>query len=95
MINIATEMKAEIQDVPAVVEKVLNFWGHFGNNGFRDEPTPEFITLYNLARRYEQAKGLADNLREFHNLNSKALLEEQRARSEFVQMYRSLSLGNN
>lgn len=69
-------------------QKVVNHWGQCG--GDKHEFPKEFKALCDKAHRYREAKGLADNHRQFNHLTASDEAKENEARLEFAKAYKSL-----
>jgi hypothetical protein len=72
-----------------LAQEVVNAWGANVKAGNVALLTPQFKALFETARRYRDAKNLANNHRKHNVLEPREEAEEKSTREEFAEAYRA------
>ena len=79
-----------LEHADELAQTVVNHWGPYAQAGHLDALTPQFMALFDKACRYREAKGTADNRREFNSLTPQVEAAEKEARLAFAKAYKTL-----
>ena len=76
-----------------LAQRVVNAWGPYAQAGKQNELSPKFMTLFEKAYRYRDAKRTADNRRKFNMLSAEEEAEEIESRIDLARYYKSMDDG--
>ncbi len=86
------QLETYLEQAPAISQKVMNVAGSFASQGSYHILTEEFKSLADKASRFEQARRLAANHREFNLLTVDEQTAERETRMAFAKLCQALDV---